>query len=210
MEGHEIASPDWFVFFNVMHLSLVQTILYKQHYIKHNAIKLTFAWLAAIFGGETAAFGLSTKIKSILQPKFFLIYLFKNIFVLYRYAWKRQPLCLNCCWGLPIPKKRDFWVPKKTQFLGPNFWRGKDCAPNWRRVFTQFRIFPLIGLNGELPYKNREKEWFRIGWWRWIETWSCLQFFYSIWATKIFFAESNFCDEKSLNTIKVISFIMNV
>ena len=86
MEGHEIASPDWFVFFNVMHLSLVQTILYKQHYIKHNAIKLTFAWLAAIFGGETAAFGLSTKIKSILQPKFFLIYLFKNIFVLYRYA----------------------------------------------------------------------------------------------------------------------------
>ena len=163
-----------------MHLSLVQTVLYKQHYIKHNAIKRTFAWLAAIFGGETAAFGLSTKIKSILQPKFFLIYLFKNIFVLYRYAWKRQPLCLNCCWGLPIPKKRDFWVPKKTQFLGPNFRRGKDCAPNWRWVFTQFRIFPLIGLNGELPYKNREKEWFRIGWWRWTETWSCLQFFYSI------------------------------
>ena len=52
----------------------------------HNAMKLTFACLAAIFGGETAAFGLSTKIKSILQPKFFLIYLFKNIFVLYRYA----------------------------------------------------------------------------------------------------------------------------
>ena len=95
-------------FFNVMHLSLVQTVLYKQHY---NAMKLTFACLAAIFGGETAAFGLSTKIKSILQPKFFLIYLFKNIFVLYRYAWKRQPLCLNCCWGLPIPKK--------TRFLGP-------------------------------------------------------------------------------------------
>ena len=39
-------------FFNVMHLSLVQTVLYKQHYIKHNAIKLTFACLAAIFGGS--------------------------------------------------------------------------------------------------------------------------------------------------------------
>ena len=52
MEGHEIRSPDWFVFFNVMHLSLVQTVLYKQHYIKHNAIKLTFACLAAIFGGS--------------------------------------------------------------------------------------------------------------------------------------------------------------
>ena len=54
MEGHEIGSPNWFVFFNVMHLSLVQTVLYKQHY---NAMKLTFACLAAIFGGETAAFG---------------------------------------------------------------------------------------------------------------------------------------------------------
>ena len=106
--------------FNVMHLSLVQPILYKQHYIKHNAIKLTFAWLAAIFGGETAAFGLSTKIKSILQPRILFNYLSKNIFVLYRYAWKRQPLCLNCCWGLPILKKnaisgslkkRNFWVP---------------------------------------------------------------------------------------------------
>ena len=32
--------------------------------------------------------------------------------------------------GCPSQKKRDFWVPKKTQFLGPNFWRGKDCAPN--------------------------------------------------------------------------------
>ena len=31
--------------------------------------------------------------------------------------------------GCPSQKKRDFWVPKKTQFLGPNFWRGKDCAP---------------------------------------------------------------------------------
>ena len=83
MEGHEIASPDWFVFFNVMHLSLVQTVLYKQHY---NAMKLTFACLAAIFGGETAAFGLSTKINSILQPRILFNYLSKNIFVLYRYA----------------------------------------------------------------------------------------------------------------------------
>ena len=86
MEGHEIASPDWFVFFNVMHLSLVQTVLYKQHYIKHNAIKLTFACLAANFGGKTAAFGLSTKINSILQPRILFNYLSKNIFVLYRYA----------------------------------------------------------------------------------------------------------------------------
>ena len=72
--------------FNVMHLSLVQPILYKQHYIKHNAIKLTFACLAAIFGGETAAFGLSTKIKSIPQSRILFNYLSKNIFVLYRYA----------------------------------------------------------------------------------------------------------------------------
>ena len=83
MEGHEIRSPDWFVFFNVMHLSLVQAVLYKQHY---NAMKLTFACLAAIFGGETAAFGLSTKINSIPQSRILFNYLSKNIFVLYRYA----------------------------------------------------------------------------------------------------------------------------
>ena len=60
--------------------------------------------------------------------------------------------------GCPSQKNAIFGSLKKTQFLGPNFRRGKDCAPNWRWVFTQFRIFPLIGLNGELPYKNREKE----------------------------------------------------
>ena len=66
--------------FNVMHLSLVQPILYKQHYIKHNAIKLTFAWLAAIFGGETAAFGLSTKTIPSLNQEFFLI-IYPKIFL---------------------------------------------------------------------------------------------------------------------------------
>ena len=115
---------------------------------------------------------------SIPQSRILFNYLFKNIFVLCRYAWKRQPLCLNCCWGLPILKKNAISGSlKKTQFLGPNFRRGKKLCPNWRWVSTQFRIFPLIGLNGELPYKNPEKEWFRIGWWRWTETWSCLQFF---------------------------------
>ena len=37
-------------FFNVMHLSLVQTVLYKQHYMKHNAMKLTFK--VCLFGGN--------------------------------------------------------------------------------------------------------------------------------------------------------------
>ena len=154
MEGHEIRSPDWFVFFNVMHLSLVQTVLYKQHY---NAMKLTFACLAAIFGGETAAFGLSTKINSIPQSRILFNYLSKNIFVLYRYAWKRQPLCLNCCWGLPISKNAIFGSLRKTQFLGPNFRRGKKLCPNWRWVSTQFQIFPLIGLMANCLIKIQRK-----------------------------------------------------
>ena len=111
MEGHEIASPDWFVFFNVMHLSLVQTILYKQHYIKHNAIKLTFAWLAAIFGGETAAFGLSTKIKSILQPKFFLIIYPKIFLFCIGMPENGNPCASIVVEGCPSSKK--------TRFLGP-------------------------------------------------------------------------------------------
>ena len=32
--------------------------------------------------------------------------------------------------GCPSQKNAIFGSLKKTQFLGPNFWRGKDCAPN--------------------------------------------------------------------------------
>ena len=127
MEGHEIGSPDWFVFFNVMHLSLVQTVLYKQHY---NAMKLTFACLAAIFGGETAAFGLSTKTIPSLNQEFFLI-IYSKIFL----------FCVGMPEnGNPVPhlvlrvahplKKRNFWVPKKKR----NFWvpifGGERLCPN--------------------------------------------------------------------------------
>ena len=111
MEGHEIRSPDWFVFFNVMHLSLVQTVLYKQHYMKHNAMKLTFACLAVIFGGETAAFGLSTKIKSILQPKFFLIIHSKIFLFCIGMPENGNPCASIVVEGCPSSKK--------TRFLGP-------------------------------------------------------------------------------------------
>ena len=126
MEGHEIASPDWFVFFNVMHLSLVQTVLYKQHY---NAMKLTFACLAAIFGGETAAFGLSTKTIPSLNQEFFLIIYSKIFLFCVGMPENGNPCASIVVEGCPSSKKRDFWVPKKTQFLGPNFRRGKNCAP---------------------------------------------------------------------------------
>ena len=125
MEGHEIGSPDWFVFFNVMHLSLVQTVLYKQHY---NAMKLTFACLAAIFGGETAAFGLSTKIKSILQPKFFLIMYPKIFLFCIGMPENGNPCASIVVEGCPSSKKRNFWVPKKTQFSSPK--GGERLCPN--------------------------------------------------------------------------------
>ena len=124
MEGHEIGSPDWFVFFNVMYLSLVQTVLYKQHY---NAMKLTFACLAAIFGGETAAFGLSTKTIPSLNQEFFLI-IYSKIFLFYLGMPENGNPCASIVVeGCPSSKKRNFWVPKKTQFSSPK--GGKDCAP---------------------------------------------------------------------------------
>ena len=108
MEGHEIASPDWFVFFNVMHLSLVQTVLYKQHY---NAMKLTFACLAAIFGGETAAFGLSTKTIPSLNQEFFLIIYSKIFLFCLGMPENGNPCASIVVEGCPSSKK--------TRFLGP-------------------------------------------------------------------------------------------
>ena len=130
MEGHEIASPDWFVFFNVMHLSLVQTVLYKQHYMKHNAMKLTFACLAAIFGGETAAFGLSTKTIPSLNQEFFLIIYSKIFLFCLGMPENGNPCASIVVEGCPSSKKRDFWVPKKNAIFGSQFSEGEKLCPN--------------------------------------------------------------------------------
>ena len=63
------------------------------------------------FGGDTAAFGLATKINSIPQPKILFDYLSKNIFVLILGMPQN---------GNPV-SQLVVWVahPKKTQFLGP-------------------------------------------------------------------------------------------
>ena len=57
--------------------------------------------------------------------------------------------------GCPSSKKRNFWVPKKTQFLGP---RGEDCAPMDVGCFTQFRTLPLIGLMVSCHIKSNQRE----------------------------------------------------
>ena len=157
MEGHK-NRVAWLVrFFNVMHLILAQTVLYKQHYMKHNAMKLTFK--VCLFGGNFWRQFLAAKRRPLVclpklnpsfsQNSFWFIYSKIFLFCI-GMPENGNPCASIVVEGCPSSKKRDFWVPKKTQFLGPNFWRGKDCAPNWRRVFTQFRIFPLIGLNGEV------------------------------------------------------------
>ena len=127
MEGHEIGSPDWFVFFNVMHLSLVQTVLYKQHY---NAMKLTFACLAAIFGGETAAFGLSTKTIPSLNQEFFLIIYSKIFLFCVGMPENGNPCASIVVEGCPSSKKNAiFGSLKKRNFWVPIFGGGKNCAP---------------------------------------------------------------------------------
>ena len=125
MEGHEIGSPDWFVFFNVMHLSLVQTVLYKQHY---NAMKLTFACLAAIFGGETAAFGLSTKTIPSLNQEFFLIIYSKIFLFCIGMPENGNPCASIVVEGCPSSKKTQFLGPKKNAIFESQ--GGERLCPN--------------------------------------------------------------------------------
>ena len=89
---------------------------------------LKFACLAAIFGGDTAAFGWATKIDSIQQPKILFDYLSKNIFVLILGMPQNGNPVSQSVVGVAHPKKRNFWVPKKTQFLGP---KGGKIVPQW-------------------------------------------------------------------------------
>ena len=108
MEGHEIRSPDWFVFFFQCNaFKPCAACLYKQHY---NAMKLTFACLAAIFGGETAAFGLSTKTIPSLNQEFFLIIYSKiSLFCI------GMPEYGNPCASIVV----EGCPSSKTRFLGP-------------------------------------------------------------------------------------------